>query len=169
MNGSRSPSRTPCTLPVSCSVRRSFTIWYGCMHVAADLAAEPDPLLLAPDAGQLGLALCRSRSASRAFSIAMASAGFWSWERSTWHDTTMPVGRCVSRTADDGLVDVLPAGARRPEDVHLDVRLVDLDRPASSSWSIGNHVERRERRLALALRVERAHAHEAVHARSAWR
>ena len=29
MKASRSPSSTPSTLPVSCSVRRSLTIWYG--------------------------------------------------------------------------------------------------------------------------------------------
>jgi hypothetical protein len=29
MNGSRSPSSTAEMLPVSCSVRRSFTSWYG--------------------------------------------------------------------------------------------------------------------------------------------
>jgi hypothetical protein len=31
MNGSSSPSRTPCTSPVVCRERRSFTIWYGCI------------------------------------------------------------------------------------------------------------------------------------------
>ena len=30
MNASRSPSRTADVLPVSCPVRRSLTIWYGC-------------------------------------------------------------------------------------------------------------------------------------------
>ena len=30
----------------------------------------------------------------------MALALFWCWLRSFWHDTTMPVGRCVIRTAE---------------------------------------------------------------------
>ena len=33
---------------------------------------------------------------------------FWKWLRSTWLDTTMPVGICVRRTADEVLLTFWP-------------------------------------------------------------
>ena len=42
----------------------------------------------------------RCRSASRAARICIAFALFCVCERSFWHDTTTPVGRCVMRTAE---------------------------------------------------------------------
>src|SRR5213592_1150124 len=49
-----------------------------------------------------------ARSYNRAFSIFMAVALFLPWLRSCWHDTTIPVGKCVIRTADDVLLTCWP-------------------------------------------------------------
>ena len=44
----------------------------------------------------------------------MARIRFWSWERSSWQVTTMPVGKCVSRTAESVvLTDCPPAPCER--------------------------------------------------------
>ena len=53
----------------------------------------------------------RSRScfsSSLARSIAIAVARLEDWERSFWHCTTMPVGRCVMRTAESVLLTCWP-------------------------------------------------------------
>ncbi len=42
------------------------------------------------------------------FSIRMATSRFWYWLRSTWQETTMPVGICVSRTAEEVLLTFWP-------------------------------------------------------------
>ena len=57
MNASMSPSSTSSTLPVSTSVRRSFTSWYGREHVRADLAPPRVVRPLARQQVELGLAL----------------------------------------------------------------------------------------------------------------
>src|SRR5205823_11654138 len=49
-----------------------------------------------------------ARSYNRAFSILSAVALFLNWLRSFWHCTTMLVGRCVIRTADDVLLTCWP-------------------------------------------------------------
>src|SRR5438876_8516981 len=49
-----------------------------------------------------------ARSYNRAFSIFIAVALFFPWLRSCWHETTMPEGRCVMRTADDVLLTCWP-------------------------------------------------------------
>src|SRR5207249_6446599 len=49
-----------------------------------------------------------ARSYSRALSIFIAVALFLNWLRSFWHCTTMLVGRCVIRTADDVLLTCCP-------------------------------------------------------------
>src|SRR5216117_4404527 len=49
-----------------------------------------------------------ARSYRRALSILSAVALFLNWLRSFWHWTTMPVGRCVIRTADDVLLTCCP-------------------------------------------------------------
>ena len=38
----------------------------------------------------------------------MARARFWCWLRSFWQLTTMPVGRCVMRTAESVLLTCWP-------------------------------------------------------------
>ena len=55
-------------------------------------------------------ALRRSSSASRAFRMLIAVALFCSCERSFWHATTMPLGRCVIRTAESVVFTPWPPG-----------------------------------------------------------
>ena len=57
----------------------------------------------------------------------MALALFCSWERSFWQDTTTPVGRCVSRTA-ESVVFTPGRRGRGPIDVHPQLVVGDLDR-----------------------------------------
>ena len=38
----------------------------------------------------------------------MATSRFWYWLRSTWQETTMPVGICVRRTAEEVLLTFCP-------------------------------------------------------------
>ena len=38
----------------------------------------------------------------------MATSRFWVWERSFWQVTTIPVGRCVRRTAEEVLLTCCP-------------------------------------------------------------
>ena len=40
----------------------------------------------------------------------MAVSRFLSWERSFWQATTMPVGRCVMRTAESAVLTPCPPG-----------------------------------------------------------
>ena len=78
-------------------------------HVAADLAAEGDVLLLAADLVEPGLP-APSASSRRAASVRtfIADARFLCCERSFWHDTTMPVGKCVMRTAESVTLTCCP-------------------------------------------------------------
>ena len=50
----------------------------------------------------------------------MAEALFMCWLRSFWHDTLIPVGLCVSRTADSVVFTCCPPGP--------DARIVDIRR-----------------------------------------
>ena len=45
---------------------------------------------------------------SLAFSICMALSLFMCWERSFWHCTTIPVGMCVMRMAEEVLLICWP-------------------------------------------------------------
>ena len=100
MNASRSPSSTACTLPVSYRVRSSLTSWYGA-SVYVRIWLPNATSRLSPLSASISLRCSsRCRSASRAARICIALARFWSCERSFWHDTTTPVGRCVMRTAE---------------------------------------------------------------------
>ncbi len=49
-----------------------------------------------------------ARSYRRALSIFSAVALFLCWLRSCWQETTIPVGRCVIRTADEVLFTCWP-------------------------------------------------------------
>src|ERR687898_803550 len=132
-------------------------------HVAADLASEAHALLVAPDLVELGLA-------SLALDVGqlglehrhgpVAVLELAALDLAGHHD---PGGDVRQSNGRRGLVDVLSAGARRPEDVHLDVLLVDLDRGVALVEH-RHHLQGGEGRLALALGVERADAHQPVHA-----
>ena len=76
------------TLPSSCSVRSSFTSWYGLEDVVAD-RAPPKPMLISSPLMLSSSAYrsCSRRSSSLAWSMVMALARFWSWLRSTWQLT----------------------------------------------------------------------------------
>src|SRR5437667_2163791 len=66
-------------------------------------------------------ACCSScaRSSSRALRTRIAFARFFSCERSSWHVTTSPVGRCVIRTAESVVLTPCPPG---PEDRYTSTR-----------------------------------------------
>src|SRR6266566_4522620 len=87
-----------------------------------------------------------ARSYSRAFSIFIAVALFFPWLRSCWHDTTIPVGRWVMRTADEVLLTCCPPLP--------DARVVVLDLDFDFVVHFGIDEHRRERRVAPRLRVE---------------
>src|SRR5260370_31959504 len=65
-----------------------------------------------------------ARSYSRALSILSAVALFLNWLRSCWHDTTIPLGRCVIRTAEDVLLTCWPPF---PEAERVDAQVVGID------------------------------------------
>ena len=62
----------------------------------------------------------------------MARALFWSWLRSFWHDTTMPVGRWVMRTAESVTLTCWPPAP--------DERYVSMRRSFSSIFDLVGQV-----------------------------
>ena len=109
----------------------------------------------------LGCALAaRSFSRSRAASTAIALALLRCCERSSWHSATMPVGRCVMRIADVGLVDVLAAGAAGAEGV--DAQLGRVERDLLGLVGLGQHRDRAGAGVDAALGLGRRHALHAV-------
>ena len=92
----------------------------------------------------------------------MAEARFWIWLRSFWHDTTMPVGRWVMRTAESVVLTPCPPG---PEDRYTSTR---ISSSGISMWSVcsttGDHFDARERGLPAALVVELGDANQPVRA-----
>ena len=121
--------------------------------VRADLAAEADVLLRAALLGELRLALLLASSASRERRMRIAVALLDVCERSFWHCTTIPVGRCVIRTAESVLFTCCPPAPL--------ARYVSMRRSASSiSTSAVSAQQRRrhdlrERRVAPVRRVVR--------------
>ncbi len=75
----------------------------------------------------------------------------------------MPVGMCVMRTAEFGLVDVLAARARGAIRVDAAVALVDVDLDAVVDHRIDP--DGGEARVPARVRIERRDAHQAMHAR----
>jgi hypothetical protein len=69
-------------------------------HVAANLAAERDLLLGAADLIELGLLLLHLQIEEARLQHLIAESRLRCCDRSFWHDTTMPVGRCVMRIAE---------------------------------------------------------------------
>src|SRR3954452_13777306 len=94
-----SPSNTALGLPVSYSVRRSFTIWYG-WSTYERIWSPQEPATSPRRASILAASSARLTASSCAFRTVIAVALFCSCERSFWHETTIPVGRWVSRTAE---------------------------------------------------------------------
>jgi len=96
--------------------------------VGADPLRPVDVGHLAPALGRgLRVGLLLSLGERRARRMRMACSLFCSWLFSFWQDTTMPVGRCVIRTAESVGIDALAAGSRRAEDVDPQVAGVDGD------------------------------------------
>ena len=130
-------------------------------HVAADLAAPADLGLLAGDRVEFGGTILlglrgdqRRQPTHRPLAVLQLAALLLRAR----HEA----GRLVDQA--DGrrrLVDVLTAGARRPEDLHADVGLVDVDVDVVEQRP---HLHGGERRLPAALVVERADPHQAVRA-----
>src|SRR5207245_1278409 len=108
MNGSRSPSITFCTSPTLSSVRWSLTIVYGWNTYERIWLPQAISIFCLSTSAFLASRSATARSYSRALSIFRAVALFLNWLRSFWHCTTMFVGRCVIRTADDVLLTCCP-------------------------------------------------------------
>ena len=74
----------------------------------------------------------------------------------------MPVGNVGEPHRGRGLVDVLPAGARRAVDIHLDVFVAEVDLDGVVDVGVDEH--RGEGGMAPRLRVEGRDPHQPVHA-----
>ena len=57
-----------------------------------------------------------------------------SWERSFWHATTMPVGRCVMRTAESAVLTPCPPG---PDERYTSTRISSSRTTTSTSSTSG--------------------------------
>ena len=162
MNSSRSPSSTAATLPdldVGAQVLHHLV---GLQHVGADLAAPAHLGLLAGD-----LVAARPRApprpcaASIAFSRPIARSRFWSWLRSSCDAGHEPVGTWMRRTADDVLLTCWPPA---PDDRYTSMRMSLSLISTSARVDHRPHLHGGEARLAAALVVERADAHQPVRA-----
>ncbi len=70
---------------------------------------SPEPTCSFRDSACTRVLFARVRArAARAFSSDSARARFLCWLRSSWHSTTMPVGRCVMRIAESVLLTCWP-------------------------------------------------------------
>ena len=102
------PSRTAWTFPISQPERWSFTSWKGwSVYERIWLPHAID--LFSPC--MLSSCSCRSRimrSKSLERSTCIAVARFICCERSVWHDTIIPVGMCVMRTAESVMLTYWP-------------------------------------------------------------
>ena len=85
----------------------------------------PVPTWLRRSAASSAFCFSRAASARREASIFIARSLFLYWLRSSWHSTTMPVGRCVMRMALSVLFTCWPPA---PEE-----RKVSICRSAGSS------------------------------------
>ena len=108
------------------------------------------------------LRLFTSSSYSLAFSIFIAVARFLCWLRSPWQATTMPEGMMPQAHRRLGLVHVLATGAAGTEHIHLDVGRIEIDLDVVVDLRRDEH--RRKRGVAAVAGIERALAHQAVHA-----
>ena len=103
----------------------------------------------------------RSMSRSRLLRTFSAFALFLSCERSSWHLTMMPARLVEDLHGAVGRVDALPAGAAARGDADLEVLLVDVH---VDVVGLGEHGDRRGRRVDAPLRLGGRHALHAVHA-----
>ena len=96
-------------------------------------------------------ARCRSRSSRREASTDIACARLRCCERSSWHSTTRPVGRCVMRTAESVLLTCWPpAPDARNVSMRMSAGLIVMSAIGSAS---GNHGHRARGRVDAALRL----------------
>ena len=98
---------------ISCVAAGTF--WHSVLGVGED-GRPTTPVLTWADrrAADASAAAASSAAAiNRARSIRMACSRFCNWERSFWQETTMPLGRCVIRTAESVVFTPCPPG---PED-----------------------------------------------------
>ena len=92
----------------------------------------------------------------------MALSRFLCCERSFWHCTTMPVGKCVMRTAESVMLTCWPPAP--PDAERIDAQIVRLDVDFDLVVDLRVDENRGERRVAARVGVERRDAHQAVHA-----
>ena len=78
-------------------------------------------------------ALCKSGSEDLHRSEAIGV-----WERSFWHCTTIPVGRCVILTAESVLLTCWPPA---PPDLRIDAEVGRVDRDLRIVFNAGHHVD----------------------------
>ena len=102
------------------------------------------------------------RPMSLAFMSAMARERFLCCERSSWHSTTMPVGRCVMRMADSVLLTCWPPA---PEARYVSMRRsagIEID--GLDFIGLGQDGHGHGRSVDAALRLGGRHALHAMHA-----
>ena len=162
MNASRSPSRT--ALGVAGLVVRPEVLDHlvGVEDVAPDLVAPAGLDVLALELAELRLLLLersleqpRLQDLDRRLLVLGLDRSFWLWATMPGREVGQPDGRV-------GLVDVLAAGALRPERVDPDLVPVELD--LDVVVGLGQDLDEGERRLAPLLGVERADPDEAMDA-----
>src|SRR5712691_7182293 len=104
----RSPSMISLILYSVRPIRWSVTLPCGKLYVRMRSERSPEPI---KDLRVAACFACRSRrclSLMRAASTASAFSLFLCCERASWHSTTIPVGRCVTRTAESVLLTCWP-------------------------------------------------------------
>ena len=92
----------------------------------------------------------------------MAVSRFCICERSFWLCETMPLGRCVMRTAESVLLTCCPPAPGRA--IGIDAQVVGVDLDLDVVLDLGHDLDQREGRLPTLLRVVGADAHQAVDA-----
>ena len=163
MKASRSPSRTAAVFDVSMLGPVVLDHLVGVQHVAPDLVAPAGLDVLAPEAAQLDLLLLeRAARAGAPRGPWSPSPGSGSRTARSGQVTTMPVGRCVRRTAESVFLTCCPPAPGRAE--RVDPELVPVELDLDVVLDLGHDLDERERGLAALLGVVRADPDEAVDA-----
>src|SRR6266851_1937122 len=160
----RSPSMMSLILYSVRPIRWSVTLPCGKLYVRMRSERSPEPI---KDLRVAACFACRSRrclSLMRAASTASAFSLFLCCERASWHSTTIPVGRCVIRTAESVLLTCWPPAraGRGGLGFELELGVGALPDDARDDFLVPAGIARRFRYHfhlpALALRVARVHA-----------
>ena len=144
-------------------MRWSVTRPCGKLYVRMRSERSPEPTWSLRDCASALSRFSRSAAIKRAFNNDIARERFLCCERSSWHSTTMPVGRCVMRIAESVLLTCWPPA---PDARNVSMRSsAGLSSTASISSSSGRIATVHGRRVDAALRFGRGHALDAMRAR----